>query len=223
MKQLLWIAIVVSVTACTKPYTSKALQENRGCIERIIIPVTAYGIKPADVATVNNLFRNSGIDNTKFRYYRYTHDTFQTLYPPYVRYDQKTIRVDQYTNGLRIFTGDFIYIFFENSVHYKGGNLTNGTSLNMIPKLTLSQLRKMFLENIERFDHTSAKYKDSCFKAEFGYYNLNAGISYAQEVLVKAWRVTLKNSIYPSEYPIAFYEDNDGKLIYYDNGIRTFK
>lgn len=223
MKQLFWIAIVLSVTACTKPYTSKALQEDSGCIERIIIPVTAHGINSSDVSTVNNLFSTNGIDNSKFRYYRYTHDTFQTLYPPYTRYDQKTVRIDQYTNGIRIFTGDLVYIFFDNNFHYRGGNLTNGTSLNTVPKLTLPQLRKMFLDNIEQVDHASGKYKDSCFKAEFGYYNLNAGISYAQEVLVKAWRVTLKNSIYPSEYPIAFYQDNDGKLIYYDNGIRTFK
>lgn len=233
MKQLFWTAIsfILAFTACTKSDTTnqsqsddaaKTFQEDNGCIERIIVPVTAHVINPSDVSTVNSLFSSNGIDNSKFRYYRYLHDTLQTLYPPYTKYDQKTVRVDQYVNGVRLFTGDLVYNFLNNNLNYRGGDLTNGTSLDTVPKLTLAQIRKMFLDNIEQFDHASSKFKDSCFKAEFGYYNLNAGISYAQEVLVKAWRVTLKNSVFPSEYPVAFYQDSNGKLIYYDNGMRTF-
>ena len=224
------IAFILTLTACTKSDftnslvdTTKALQGDNGCIERIIIPVTAHSINSSDVPTVNNLFTSNGIDNSKFRYYRYIHDTLQTLYPPYTEYDQKTVRVDQYTKGVRIFTEDLVYNFLNNNFNYRGGELTNGTSLDTVPNLTLRQIRKQFLDNIEQFDHAANKFKDSCFRAEFGYYNLNAGISFAQEVLVKAWRVTPKNSVYPSEYPIAFYHDNDGKLIAYDNGIRTFK
>ena len=55
--------------------------------------------------------------------------------------------------------------------------------------------------------------------AEFGYYDLNAGSGNTTENLVKAWKITLKNQA----YPLAYYEDDDGKLIYYDNGIRTFR
>lgn len=230
------IAYTLTLTACTKSITTdssittdplsatqKALQDDNGCIERIIISATAHSIHVADIATVNNLFSSNGIDNSKFRYYWYVHDTFQTRYPPYTKYDEQAVRVDQYANGARIFTGDLVYTFWNNSFHYRGGNLTNGTSLDTVPKLSLGQIRKLFLNNIEQYDHAANKFKDSCFKAEFGYFNLNAGISYSQEVLVKAWRVTPKNSFFPSEYPVAFYQDNDGKPISYDNGIRTFK
>jgi hypothetical protein len=232
MKQLLLTLMFFSLmfTACTKSDittasndAAKNIQEDNGCIERIVIPVTAHTINSPDVSTVNSLFSSNGIDNSKFRYYRYIHDTLQTLNPPYTKYDQKIVMVDQYTNNVRIFTGDLGYNFLNNSLNFRSGYFTNGTSLDTVPKLTLGQIRKMFLDNIEQFDHAPGDFKNSCFKAEFGYYNLNAGISYAQEVLIKAWRVTLKNSVFPSEYPMAFYQDANGKLIYYDNGTRTFQ
>lgn len=199
----------MTITACTKPdiinsiSTAKNLQEDKGCIERITIPLTAHSISTSDVPTVNNLFSSNGIDNSKFRYYWYIHDTLQTLYPPYTKKDQKTVSVYQYTNDVQIFTGDLEYNFLNNNFNYRGGNLTNGTSLDTVPKLTLGQIRKLFLGNIEQFDHAGDKFRDTCFKVEFGYFNLNAGISYAQEALVKAWRVSPKNSVSPSECPLA--------------------
>lgn len=212
---------LLSLAACTK--SARDLAEDNGCIERIIIPVTAHSINSSDVQEVNNLFSSNGIDNSKLRYYRYDRDTLQTQYPPYTKYAEQVVRVDQYTNNLRIFTGDMVYLFLDKHLSYKGGELTKGTSLDATPQLTTGQIRKLFIDDIEQYDHAAAKYKDSCFKAEFGYFNLNAGTGNTQEVLVKAWRVTLKNSVYPSEYPVAYYRDEAGALIYYDNGIRTFK
>lgn len=220
MKHLTRIAIsyILTLTACTK-----SVQEDNGCIERIFIPMTAHSINSTDIASVNNLFISNGIDNSKFRYYRYIHDTLQTLYPPYIKYDQKMVRLDQYTNGVRIFTADLVYNFLNNGFNYRGGNLTTSTFMDTLSTLKLGQIRKLFLDNIEQFDHARNKFKDTCIKAEFGFFNLNAGISNAQEVLVKAWRASPKNAVFPSEYPMAYYQDKDGKLICYDNGIRTFK
>ena len=216
--QLCIAAVSILITfACSKSNTD--LPEDNGCIERVTVPVTAHSIDNSDIAKVNNLFTNNGIDNSKFRYFQYVHDTFHTLYPPYTSYDEQMIRVDQYTNGLRIFSSDLLYLFWDGSLHYRGGNITNGTSLNTSPKLTLGQIRKLFLDDIEKFDHTGARFNDSCFRAEFGYYNLNTGTNNSQEVLVKVWHVTPKIHSYPE----AYYMDSDGKLIYYFNGIMTFK
>ncbi len=222
-KKLFPIVAIYSLTwgACTKSNTT--LPEDSGCVERIVIPVTAHSINSGDVLTVNNLFISNGIDNSGLRYFRYIHDTLQTLYFPYTKYDEKTVLVDQYLNAVNIFTGGLAYHFLNNNFTSRSGHLTHGTFLNATPQLTPEQIRKLFLDNIEQFDHASGKWKDSCFKAEFGYYNLNAGTSNEQEILVKAWKVTAENSIYPSEYPLAYYQDNAGKLIYYDNGIRVFK
>ena len=90
--------------------------------------------------------------------------------------------------------------------------------MDTLPQLGLGQIRKLFLVAIGKYDHKADQFKDSCFQAEFGYFNLNFATSNATENLVKAWRITAKNS-----YPVAFYQDKDGKLISYDNGIRTFK
>lgn len=223
MSKLLFtmIACVVIFASCSNSIDD--LPEDNGCAERVVIPVSAHSIDAADVPVINNLFSKHSIDNSNFRYFRYRHDTLQTLYPPYARYDQKIVGVDQYVNGVRLFLTGRSFIFLSDNLSFQSPDPTNGTSLNTIPTLNVHQLRKLFLDDIEEFEHKADKYKDSCFKCEFGYYNLNGGTGNAPEVLVKAWRVTPKNTIAPSEYPMAFYKDDNGELIYYDNGIRTFR
>jgi len=132
------------------------------------------------------------------------------------------VRVDQYANRVRIFTGSINYVFLENKLSGIGGELTSGTPLDTRSHLTMDELRTLFLNSAEEFDGAGDKYKDSCLSAEFGYYDLNAGFSYMPEKLVKAWWIVIKNSEPHSQYPQACYQDN-GTLIYYDNGIRTFK
>lgn len=226
MKNVLWIAIIFILTlnACSKHHNDKdiVLPEDHGCIERIYIPVTAHSVSSADVVTINALFNDNQIANSNLRYYGYLHDSLQTYYPPYAKRDEQVVRASQYANGLKIFMRDLSYIFLDQQFSFRGGEITKGTSLDTSHQLTLPQLRGLFLASLQQFDKAADKFKDSCFKAEFGYYNLKTGISNAQEMLVKAWRITPLNSVFPSEYPEAYYEDN-GKLITYTNGIQTFK
>lgn len=193
------------------------------CIERIYIPVNAHSVSAADVALIDDLFERNNIDNSRFRYYRFERDTLQTSFPPYERYEKKWIRVNEYSNSLRILNADLVFQFKNDVFSFRAGETSNGTTLGTTPSLKLDEIREMFLGHIEEFDKNSAQYADSCFKAEFGYFNLNAGISNSTEELVKAWRVTLKNSVAPTEFPVAYYQDANGELIYYDNGIRIFK
>ncbi|PSL25879.1 hypothetical protein [Chitinophaga ginsengisoli] len=213
------IICIMIFSACSK-HENNVLPEDNGCIERIYLPVTAHSVSSADVTTINGLFSNNQIANGNLRYYKYSRDIFQTLYSPYTKYDQQIVEVNQYTNGLRIFVRDLSYSFWDQRFHLRSGEITKGTSLDTLHQLTLPQLRGLFLASVQQFDKAADKFKDVCLKAEFGYYNLNIGVSYAPEVLVKAWRITPLNSVYPSEYPIAYYQDN-GKLISYDNGIQT--
>ncbi len=212
------------LAACNKEYASVRGKKyyGTGCIERVIIPRTQHAIDATAVQTVNDLFKSNHINNSSFRYYYYIHDSLQTYYPPYARLDEKVVSVNQYANGLRIFTGDMSYVFLENKFDATGGKLTSGTSLDTKPHLSLDELRTLFLNSAEEFDNAGDKFKDTCLSAEFGYYDINAGTSYTPEKLVKAWRVVIKNSELNSQYPQACYQDN-GALIYYDNGIRTFK
>jgi hypothetical protein len=227
MKYLLLLtsAIVLTVLSCTKtksvstqpPPSPPQLLEDNGCIERFIIPVTAHAIKDDQIIIADNLFLNSGIDNSKYRYFRYMHDTL--LFQNNTSADEKMVSVDQYLNGLRIFAYDLNFIFWNDAYHDRSGHKPNGTNLDNVSHLTLGQLRKLFVDDLEKFDNSGNQYKDSCFKAEFGYFNLNLGSNDTTEKLVKTWKVTLKNSVYPVEYPIALYQDIDGKLISFSDGI----
>jgi hypothetical protein len=215
--------LILSITSlillsCNKGDTIK-LKEDNGCIERKILRVDQHSVSIPDIAIINNLFISNNIDINKYRYYKYEQDSVQTYFPPFARFDSKLVRVDQYANGLRIFNADRIFIFKNNVLDFVGGNATDGTSLNTNPKLNIAQVRKLFIDAIEQYDHKGNQNKDTCLSAEFGYYNLNAGTGNSTEVLIKAWRVTRKNSTYPSEYPVAYFRDDDGKLIYYFNGI----
>lgn len=208
------------LSACTKS-SKDSLAEDNGCIDRIIIPVTAHAINNADILVANNLFQNNNLDNANLRYYRYTHDSIQTYYPPYTKLDEKVVRVDQYTKGLRIMTGDLVFDFINDSFYFMAGYLTQGTRLDTKPHLNLGQVRKLFINDVDQFDHKADYYKDRCLKAEFGYYNLNVGMGGPIENLVKAWKVTPKSTSYPSEFPVGYYQD-DGKRIYYFNGMESF-
>jgi hypothetical protein len=216
---LTFVIFILSLNSCVRE-NLLPLQEDNGCIEKIVVPVNAHTIGAADIPIVNELFAKNGIDNSKYRYYQYSHDSIQTLFPPYTKFDSKVVRVDQYANGLRIFFSDMVLNFKNEDINYIGGHLSKGTTLNTSCRLTLGQLRKLFNDAAEHDGYKADQYKEACLKAEFGYLDLNAGKPAYTENLIKAWRITPKDSEYPSEYPVAYFQDDDGKLISYDNGIR---
>jgi hypothetical protein len=211
--------IALTLSACNKDNTTpaKQLPEDPGCIEKLTIPVTSHGaLSNSDYNLISSLFIANGINRPNFRYTRTYRDSVQTYNGTY---DFRNVYIIQYTNGLPIFTESLNYLFKNGRFNSYAGNLTNGSSLNTTPALSLGQLRKLFIDDIELFDHNGSQYKDSCFKAEFGYFNLNAGTGNAAENLVKAWHLTPKSNSYPE----AYYEDGSGKRIYYFNGIQTFR
>jgi len=192
---------------------SKQLAADNGCIEKITIPVSSQGtLTNAEYNLILSLFNSNGLNNPNFRYTRTYHDFVQTYSGIY---DFRNVFVIQYTNGLPIFFESLNYSFKDGIFNSYSGKLTNGTNLNTTSTLTLGQLRKLFIDDIESFDHRGDQYKDSCFKAEFGYFDLNAGTGNSSENLVKAWHLTPKFYSYPE----AYYQDDTGKRIYYFNGI----
>lgn len=222
------LLLYLTISSCQKEDAALAVQipEDKGCIEWKKLLVTdhsGHSINNSNIPIINGLFSSNGIDNSKYRYIYYSNDSVQTYFPPFTKFNDKIIRVKEFTNGLEIFTGEILFAFRNNSFNYRSGNSSGGTTLSTTPTLTAGQIRTLFLGHIEQFDHNGNQFKDSCFSAQLGYFNLNAGTGNSTENLIKSWKITLKNSVYPSEYPIAYYQDNDGKLIYYDNGIRTFR
>ena len=221
MKKLFAVALLLAplVMACSKSAPEPDVPVDNGCAEQTIMPVTAHSISAADVLIANNLFAANAIDYHRFRYYRYSLDSTPTYYPPYATLRTQSVRVEQYVNGLKLFSSELNYSFKDGIFYFLAGNPTPGTGLNTTPALSAGQLRGLFFATIAQHDPTKIGLQNQCVRAEFGYYNLNASTGNTNENLVKAWRVQVKNQA----YPFAYYQDSDGKLIYYDNGIQTFR
>jgi hypothetical protein len=129
--------------------------------------------------------------------------------------DDRNVYVIQYTNGLTTFIESLNYLFKDQIFSHRSGKLINGTTLDTASVLKLPQLRKLFIDDLQRFDMAGTLYKDSCFNAEFGYLNLNFWIQDTSEHWVKVWHLTPKFNSYPE----AYYLDNSGKRLSYSNGI----
>ena len=211
-------ALATGLSACSAA-EDPLPDDSTGCSETLVLPVGTHEIGPADVLTADQLFDRNNIAHNAFRYVRYSRDSTQTQFPPYAKFNDQLVSVVQYTNGLPIFTGNINFIFKNGVFSYRAGNLTAGTSLNTAPALRVGQVRGLFLATIAQFDPMKNALREQCVSATLGYYNLNASSSNSTENLVKAWKVKTKNSA----YPFAYYQDNGGALIYYDNGIRTFR
>lgn len=222
MKKILYalLGLAPVLLGCSKSDdTVPELARSQGCSELLVVPVGTHGVSSADVATANGLFSRNNIDNRAFRYTRYSRETVQTYFPPYASFDSQLVGIEEYVNGLLVFTSTSNFVFKDGVFTYRAGKPFAGTSLSSVPALQLSQLRALFEATISSVDPQQGSLQDKCVSAQFGYYDLSAGRSNAAENPVKAWRVTFKNAA----YPFAYYEDQSGRLIYYDNGIRTFR
>jgi hypothetical protein len=224
MKNRYWLFFLsfFILMACQKESQQEdagLLPEDPGCIQRLVVPVIAHSLNSADLTVVTQLFAQNNINIQSFRFYKYEHDSLQTAFPPFAKLDRKIVRVDQYANGLRILTGEMVYNFSNDVLLVKGNNLNTGIPLDTVSAVRLSQLRGLFLKHSQAFVRWGvADFKDSCLVAEFGYFDLNAGSGNPTEVFVKAWRVSPK----ANGFPVGYYKD-DGRLIYYFDGIQTFK
>jgi len=205
IKRILIISFFTSMFySCNK---ESYLPSNNGCIEKVIIPLTGYSVKSSDAVIISNLFNQNNISSADVKYSSYYHDTIKMV-------NFKSVGVNEYINGVPILNG-YLYYYFKNDIfEFMQGVPTKGTNLNSIPALKLGQVRQLFLNDLETQDQKGKQYQDSCLRAEFGYYNLNSGTGKLDELLVKAWKVTPKNS----EYPVAYYQDNGNKISYF-NGI----
>jgi len=223
MKRNLLFALIAACTfgaACNKKDSGTVLPlpEDTRCINRVQLNVSDYLIAPEDIPTVNDLFKANKIDYSSFRYTSYAHDSESMATPPYTRYDIKTVGVQQYANGLPIFN-DYMSFSFKNDVlNSSAGTATKGTSLDTKPVLKLAQVRKLFIDDMLK-NHFDSSFADSCIYAEFGYYNTT--YSTDKETLIKAWQVSARTPNDLLLYPVAYYQDADGKLIYFNTGIFT--
>jgi hypothetical protein len=218
MKKTFSIAFVCLAlfTTCKKSDDSS---KGDGCMERVFT-TSEHLINSADLLTVKSLLSKHGIDHSNFIYNAFSNKTMQASDPPYDQYNFKMLLVGQYVNGLQIFLGSMHFYFKNDSIVLQSGKISNGTTLDTIPELSVRRLRRIFMVDLLRsgINRTSI---DGCFRCEFGYYDTNKGRNNTPETLVKAWKISLKPTA-GAEYPIAYYKDDDGSLLWFDSGLRLF-
>lgn len=202
-------------TACNKSNSSS--DEDYGCIERITVPLTAHEVEDTEVRLIDSLFIKNYIDNTHLRYV----DVGYGIFPDSdsTTLDFNVVTADQYINGLRVFSDRSRFHFLGKRSTWRTCQYTVVTSIPPIPELGLSQIRNLYLNAVEQFDDAVEGYEDSCFTAEFGYYDLNRDSS-SRGNLIPAWCVTVKNGSYPLEFPVVYYRDN-GELIKFEKRRTT--
>ena len=208
MKKI-YFAIVLSLIfySCTKTGT---LPNDNGCITQI--KRANYNIKSADSLAAIHLFQQNNMNYSNLSFERIIlNDTIGG-------HIYQHIFATQNFNGLQIMSGNAGYHFLDGVYQSTSGKIYSSVSLDSHAHLSLSQLTSLYMsESIDK-EGLNPSYRDSCLTAQFGYYDLNAGTGNEATNMVKAWRIELKNNT----YPIAIFNDNNGQLIAYDSGIRTF-
>jgi len=212
---LILSACALIIASCSK--SSHNAPPDNGCIERIDIRLSDPILTAAAIQTADSLFDANHINHSHYLYLGMRQDIYNGRL-------EQFITVDQYANGLRLFTSSIKYLFWDGILHFTSGTPTQGTMLDTVPSLPLSRLRTLFTNDIRRnTPPLSPGLTDSCYKAEFGYINIATGN--APENLIKAWRVSIKYTGkgpafgYPYDYPYAYYKDSNGQLISFITGI----
>jgi hypothetical protein len=208
MKKIYLIAVIaVAFASCKK---SELLPGDNGCITQI--KRENFNINPADSLTAIHLFQQNKMNYSNLAFERIIlNDTIgQHVYAH--------IFATQILNGLEVMSGNAGYHFLDGVYQSTLGKVYGTISLDNRPHLSLPQLRALFMSEAIDKQGISATYRDSCVTAQFGYYDLNAGTGDESTNMVKAWRIELKGNT----YPIAVFRDDNGGLIAFDSGIRTF-
>jgi len=200
-----FLLLILFVYSCKKV----EIPIDNGCISYI----KRHYINGADSLAAVKLLQQNNIPNSNLAYDRIIlNDTVSNGSSTDI---YQHIFAIQYFNNLPLF-------FSEIGYHFKNGVLQqfydtryNSITLNTIPRMTLPEVRKVYVDALFNDGNTSfRKYKDTCLVAEFGYYNTNPS-NPANPQFIKAWYITPKNSM----YPMVILNDRTGQSISYFDGI----
>lgn len=208
MKKI-YIALILSLIICSCKKTGM-LPNNNGCITQI--KRANYNIKPADSLAAVHLFQQNNMNYSNLSFERIIlNDTIGG-------HIYQHIFAIQSFNGLQIMSGGAGYHFLDGVYQSTLGKIYGSVNLDDHSHLSLSQLRALYMsESIDK-QGVNPSYRDSCITAQFGYYDANAGTGNESTNIIKAWRIQLKNN----RYPLAIFRDDNGQLITFDSGVRTF-
>jgi hypothetical protein len=204
--------VVLAAVACSLSCKKGSIVPvDNGCIDRVTRDYSDPN--KAELAAGAKLLQDAHISANNLVISRVTlDDTITTNGPVHVF---QHVFAQQYANGLPILFAQVAYHFNSKVYDSTSGYLYGKISLGSTPHTSLATLRYLFVDAAKKDSYSvTQNIPDSCLVAEFGYYDTNTS---NHNKIIKAWRVTPKNSTYPE----AIISDDDSKLLSYFNGLMT--
>jgi len=203
--------IIIGISLCFSFISCEQFEtESQYCVNRIHNSVTTISLLQNQIDSIKYLFDYNHLDNTKYQFYSFQLDELGYHH----------VKCYQFKNNLKLFTNDLIFHFNEKNYYYfLSGKLIEKVSLDSKSTMHYNSVVKKFIYALDQdkdFFGDKEIIKNNCFDVEFGYYDLNIGISNTSENFTKAWKINPTNN----DYPYAYINDMNSVVICYDNGIR---
>jgi hypothetical protein len=206
MKNLsLILFIAMALASCKK-------EAGRGCISQTTaLPVVSDIYKD----TIQTLFKNNNISAENKEVLTYNSWTTNDPGSPHIFF--QLVTANQLSNGLPIFFSYLDYTFENGASYILSGKVYGKANLDTRSSLSLYALRQLTINEAVNKQGINPTFKDSCFVAQFGYYDLNR-INTADTTtsFVKAWEVHPAHS----QFPQCYIRDDNGSTLYFDSGLR---
>ena len=202
-----WIIITISLCFCILSCENDG-NENAYCIKAIKNAPGTTILSKSEMDVVKKIFNRNQLDYTKYLFTQFQEDEL----------GHHHIRCEQFANKLIVFTSEAIFHFDKDDNYYAPPDLINTINLNTKSLMKQDNVVEIFIDKIKQYglNIDNAEIANSCFDIEFGYYDLNAGISYADKEFIKVWKINPTNN----KYPLAYVIDENSEIMFYDNGIR---
>ena len=202
---IIGISLCISFISCEQYKT-----ESQYCVNEIHNSVTTIRLPQNQIDSIKYLFDYNHLGYTKYQFYSFLLDELGYHH----------VKCYQFKNNLKLFTNDLIFHFNEkNNYYFLSGKLIDKVSLDSKSTMNYNSVVTKFIYELNQdkdFFGDKETIKNNCFDVEFGYYDLNTGISNASENFTKAWKIKPTNK----DYPYAYINDMNSVVIGYDNGIR---
>ncbi|MEO3402589.1 hypothetical protein AAFN85_01715 [Mucilaginibacter sp. CAU 1740] len=205
---------LMAFASCKKGELSGSYGEDNGCINRIKRDYSDSN--KTELATALKLLQQNNISTSGLIIYRVILKDSVTTNGPLSVYQH--VMAFEESKGLPIFNASIGYHFKDGAFFTSIGKCYGTLSFDTKASATLPQVRKVFIDafNKDGYNVDGHVNASSCVRAEFGYYNLTPDTP-DQPHFVKAWKVTFNDW----DYPEAYIQDDNRKLLSYFNGIMT--
>jgi len=163
----------------------------------------------SELKTINNLFTKNDLTLNNLRVYKLQSDDYLGF---------KLVRCDQFYDGLLLITEPVTFHFNNGGyLNYISGDMIDSLNIDTIPNIS-AESTGVTLYKCITCDLNSPQVlinKSTCFEAELGIFDINAGWSYRDKDFVLVWKVEPRNA----ESPQVIINAKTDSLIRYYNGI----